>query len=288
MREGDAMSSKRFYLLAGLLVLVMACALPGLGAPAEVSEGQLATMVAGTAAAMATQTALAVPPTETPLPSPTATSAPTETPLPSPTPTAMISALSQTSLQGMADGSVQFMDYKAGVKLFAPAGWTVFRINEQEYYDLWASELVNNPAISDFLGVIQTKNPDHFRLILLDARDEHLDTGFVNYIDVVYNPNDIRTLEEATEDEKKADAFVGTELISEEYGQTSTGLENSTLIKQFDGLTDANETIKVYYKRVYFRVADGIIAIGLQVPDEAKDSVLPEFDQMVDSLMILE
>src|SRR5215216_357997 len=99
------------------------------------------TSLAGTARALAKQTETANGFTLTPSITPSLTL----------TPTPKIS-LNGTSLVFNEDGGALFVDNKAGIQLTIPAGWMAFRVNEQEYYDAFTSEVVlANPALSERL-----------------------------------------------------------------------------------------------------------------------------------------
>ena len=88
-----------------------------------------ASMVADAAGAFMTQTAEAAPPVSSPTPD---VLLPSETPLPALTETP-VTSLAGTSLTKMEDGSTQFIDNLAGVRLTIPPGWITVRLNEPPF-----------------------------------------------------------------------------------------------------------------------------------------------------------
>src|SRR5215216_913621 len=112
------------------------------------------TSLAGTARALAKQTETANGFLATPSMIPSITF----------TPTPKIS-LNGTSLIFNDDQTALFTDHKAGIQLVIPAGWMAFRVNEEEYYDAFTSEVVlANPALNDRLTRVQDADVNIFRL----------------------------------------------------------------------------------------------------------------------------
>ncbi len=111
------MNQKRLFLIAFLLISMLACGIPGLNLPAAAPANPvtLSTIIAGTAEAAAAQTALAQPP---------ATVIPAETPVPGAT---------GTSLEQIEGGFTRYNDFDGGFEVTFPAGWLSVRPNADEF-----------------------------------------------------------------------------------------------------------------------------------------------------------
>jgi hypothetical protein len=236
-------------------------------------------MVAEAAGALMTQTAEAAPL----LPSPTPTEPPvTETSVPSPTETP-VTSLTGTSLSQLEDGSTQFIDNVAGVRLTIPSGWVVVRLNEPEYFQVWALT-VDDSVLQYGLEGIQSLDPARFRLHAFNTKPDYVYAGLGSQINVVFIKDDPRTLEQIAEDEKQPQAFTNYALLSAEFQVRPDNIETFTVEEQWRAISSTNEHIMTYYKGVLFKVPAGTVAIDLFVPFDIKHEVVPLFDQMVGQL----
>ena len=233
------------------------------------------TSLASTALALAKQTEAANPFTATP--SPTATETLTPTP--------------KISLHGMslvtrADQSTIFTDHKLGYQLTIPPGWMPIRINEGEYYKAFTLDAVlNNPVIADFLTNLEKQDANHFRLSALDLQPGQIDAGLVTVITVILQPEDGRTLEDwAKTKSARASIMEGYQFISSQYTETASGTRVLTREEQWDSTTAG----KRYSRRIFFALPTGILAVDLETNFDSKDTVLPEFEQIVNSLTFLQ
>jgi hypothetical protein len=240
-------------------------------APPVVNPPAVETYLASTARALAKQTEAANPFTKTP--SPTATE--TQTPAPS-------ISVNGTTLTMNEDGSAIFTDYKAGIQLIIPAGWLPLRVNEQEYYQAFTSDLTSmNPAIGERLTQIQDANLDNFRLDAIDIRDGHTVNGVLTDMNVNFYPGDARSLEQMAEAEgKKKSAFKNYLFLNRGYPKTPDGTR--TLV--IDRTWTQDQTKKMFQRSVFFSLPTGALVLNLYANKEFKDTVLPDFDQVVNSL----
>ena len=285
------MSKKRRLLQVGLLLAVtMACAVPGVavpgagGQPALSSEDQLATIIVGTASILQTQTAQAIPPTETPAPVPSSSMTPTATFTPTVTSTPVFSH-SGSALVEQEDGTTRFIDQLTGIELTFPAGWLTVRANEQEYYEFWTTEYDSNPVILTYMNLIGTSD-NSFRLNAFDVRQEHIIDSFLTRVFVVFSDNQEMTLEEAIEG-AETDLSSKYKLLSSEAAKTSTGIDIAVIESQFEALNSVNETVMAYRKRILLQTQSGIVMIDFVTLLEQKDLTLSEFDQIVDKIVLL-
>ena len=230
------------------------------------------TSLAGTARALAKQTEAANPVTATP------SMPPTETRTPTPT-----ISLSGTLLVVNSDQSTLFTDYRAGVQLVIPAGWMPFRLNEKEYYDAFTSEVVlENPPLNDRLIQVQNADPDTFRLDSFDIREGHIVGGLISDISVSFYANDMRSLEQwAGVEGKRKSPFDNYLFLNRGYPT----LENGTRVLILDRTWTFDQSNKVLHRSVFFSIPTGTLVLDLQTNNGFKDTVLPEFEQVVNSVM---
>jgi len=271
------MKIKNYITGSVLFFVIMACVVPGLSQPAAPSAfdpDSISTMVVLTANALASQTAAAT----TPLPpeTPTPTLLPTETV----TATPKISFLG-TSLILRDDQTTVFTDRQAGIEIIIPAGWMPIRVNEQEYLDAFSSNAAADLAIRNRLNQMQTFDPTWFRLDAIDIQPGHVFNGAASDINVIFQQNDSRSLEEVAKDEK-VKLFANFEIISSDYQQAANGMKTLVVEQRWDVTTGVT-----YYKGVFFKTSSGLVALDFYSPLDFKDTVLPDFEKVVGSLTLL-
>jgi hypothetical protein len=274
------------YLTSSItLLLVLACvttpAVPTQQSVSTTDPNAFSTMVAEAAGALMTQTAEAA----LLLPSPVPTEPPAiDTPVPTPTETP-VTSLSGTALTQLEDGSTQFIDNIAGVRLTIPPGWVTVRLNEPEYLQVW-SLTVDDPVLQHGLEGIQNLDPARFRLHAFNTKPDYVYAGEGSQINVVFTRDDVRTLEQVAEDEKQPQVFTEYALISSEFQVRPDGLELFIIEEQWQGISSTNEPVTIYYKGYSFKVPSGTVAVDLFVPFDIKHEVVPLFDQMVGQLTV--
>ncbi len=271
-----------------ILLLTLGCILPGLSAPGAAPAGDPAmfsTIVAGTGAALATQTAQAAPPEATPTPLPTET----PTPLPTETPREIIST-EGTSLRKQADGSYLFSDHQGGYQLAVPIGWLVVRVNEQETMNAWALPEASHPSAQRFLTQVQGSDPKLSRLFGLDILPEHLERDFATNFNVLLDRTSTESLETMMDGFEKqvSKTFISTKIIRADLGQTSSQIPTGILEITSDMQGTSGESINLYQKQALFRVKGGALFITFSTTADLKDLLLPVFDGMIDRIKMLE
>jgi hypothetical protein len=229
------------------------------------------TSLASTARALAKQTEAANPFTATP--------SPTTTETPTPTPNVSVNG---TMLTTNKDGSALFTDYKAGIQLVIPAGWLPLRVNEEEYYQAFTSDITSsNPAINERLTQIQDADLTTFRLDAIDVRDGHTVNGVLSDMYVLFYPGDVRSLEQiATAEGKKKSAFKNYLFLSRGYPK----LPNGTRTLVIDRTWSQDQTKKIFQRSVFFSLPSGVLALNFYSNKDFKDTVLPDFEQLVNSV----
>lgn len=283
------MITKQRFLIPGmLLAATLACAIPGSPGSSgnQLSpEDQLATSVVGTAAVLQTQTAVALPPTETLIPVSTSTMVPTTTFTPTATATPVFS-LSGSALVDQEDGSTRFIDQFAGYEIMFPSGWLAVRANEQEYYEFWTTEYANNPVILAYMNLIGTLDSS-FRLNVFDIRQEHIINSFLTRCFIVYSDNQQHTIEEVIEG-AEVDYSSKYKLLTSEILKTSGGIDIAVIESQFEILTAVDDPVMAYRKRVIFQVETGTVMLDFITLLDQKDLFLTEIDQIFDKLILLD
>ena len=271
------------------LLLILACATtpvaPTLQPVRPVSTANpdaFSTMVAQVAGALLTQTAAARP--ASPSPPPSLPPPPTEILPPTPTETP-VSSLSGTSLSQLEDGSTQFEDEIAGIRLTIPAGWVTVRLNEPEYYQIW-SLTVDDPILQQDLDGIQNLDPARYRLHAFNTQPDYVYEETGSRITVVYDRDDTRTLEQVAEDEKGPKVFTDYVLIYSEFQVRPDGLETFIIDEQWQGLSSTNAPVMIYNRGVVFKVASGTVLVSLTIPADIGYKVAPGFDQMIEQMTV--
>ncbi len=260
-----------------LLMTVLACVIPGqAAAPVAADPNALSTFIAGTAQVLAVQTeqaAALIIPTMTP------SVVPTETLIPTPE-----ISLEKTSLVIQSDQSTVFTDYKAGIQITFPAMWMPLRIGEKEYYKAWESDFVkNNQMLMDELGHLQTMDVAKVRVDAFDTRPGYIFNDRASDVSVIYEGGDFRTLEEWLKAEKTKEQYADHELISTTFRDIPNGIHALMLEHRIGG----SEGHSLYYREIFFSVPSGTVFIDCFSDFEFKDAVIADFDQVVDSIVLL-
>jgi len=233
------------------------------------------TSLASTAQALAKQTETAMGYTPTPIVLPTETL----------TPTPKIS-LNGTTLVVQEDQSALFTDYKAGIQLVIPAGWMAVRVNEAEYYDAFTSAVVlANPALNERLTQIQDLDLDNYRLDAFDIREGHIPNGVISDINVIFQPGDTRSLEKwAKAEGNRKSPFKNYRLTSLGYPKTADG----TRILVIEQTWSKDQSNTIFHRGVFFSLATGTLVLDFYANNSFKDTVLPDFEQVVNSVKLVE
>jgi hypothetical protein len=255
----------------GLILILAACVQT---TQPITNPSSVETVLASTARALAKQTEAANPITATPSLTPTET----------PTPTPKIS-LYETSLVVGEDQSALFIDHKAGIQLTIPAGWMPIRVNEEEYYKAFALDVVlENPAINEHLTAIQDVNLEYHRLEAIDIRPEHVPNGIISNFNVIFESGDVRSLEKWEQAERnRRPPLVNYKFLRSSYPIIDNGMR-VLVIESWDA---SGKKGTIYYRGVFFSLPTGTLVLDFYTNNEFKDIVLPDFEQVINSLSML-
>jgi hypothetical protein len=267
------MNRNGLYLGLSVIVILTAisgCTFSGRKVPTvpTIDPSILATHAAGTAQASAQQTQQASIPTLIP-----------------PTSTPKVSPITGTSLVVLEDQSTLFTDTKAGVQVTIPPSWLTVRPNEDEYYKAFALDVVlANPEINDRLTKLQSTNADYFRLDAIDTRPDHIVNGIISVMSVNFQPDDFRSLDKWAQAERtKKSPFQGYRFLSSSYRKNADGSLALVIEETWKG--SPNGTL--YHREIFFSIASGTLVIDIQTNRDLKDTMLPEFEQVINSLTLL-
>jgi len=235
------------------------------------------TALASTARALAKQTETENGYTATPAVIPTDT----------PTPTPKISSAG-TSLESLADGSTRFTDYTAGIQVVFPSNWLAIRVGEPEYYQAWEKETTKSPIFENIFVSMQNTDPNLFRVTAVDIRSEQVTDENFSKVEVVFSPNDTRTLNQIRTFRTENHAPLAKyKLLSSSLKKTPEGLDTAIIEFQWESASSDNVKFVSYYKEILFKVPSGIVAIQLFTVLEQKDTIRPEFDQIVGNMVFI-
>jgi len=280
---------RRFISIIIILVSILACDLPGTVAPQPVSSdpNTFSTIVAGTANAAAAQTALAAPTLDTPTQSPTETPIPTETAI-APTPQLLFSAYN-TAIRQQADDSTLFVDRQEKYELTVPAGWNAFRINEPEFYKLWTQTFDTEPAIQRTLTSIQGMDPTVFRLFAFDIRVEHIrQKAMLTSIYVTWEKTGTSYDGLVTSTQKNNSKFYSaSKVLSSKMETNSSNVEMKITEFEIKARPEDGQ-YSFYEKEIIFKAQTGFMVIKVDTPYDVKDDILSEFDQLKESIKLIE
>lgn len=213
------------------------------------------------------------------------TATPTLSPTAVMTLTPKISVLG-TSLVVRDDQSTLFADYKAGIQLVIPSEWLALRINEDEYLKAFASDVVQqNPDIMEHLTCTRDINPDALRLDAIDLHPGHIRDGILTNLNVIFEEGNVQSLENWEQAERnRYHPLVDFKFLSAKYPTLPDG-RRVLVIEESYAANGGQQT--VYYRGVFFVLTTGTIVLDFYTNLDLKDTTLPEFEQVVNSLSVI-
>lgn len=260
-----------------LLTIILACILPGQAAQPTLATdpNSLSTFIAGTSQVLAAQTEQAAALT---IPSVTPTVMPTETLVPSPE-----ISVEQTSLVTQSDQSTVFTDYKVGIQMTLPAIWMPLRVGEKELYKAMESDFVkNSPQLMEDLTYMQTADVTKQRLYAFDTREDHLFDNRYSNFGVIYVAGNFQTPEDWLKYRETLPKREGEEIIATTFRDTSNGIHALILERK---VADPDGSTYVY--EIFFNVPSGAVLIGFLTEFGFEDSVIADFEQVVEGIALL-
>lgn len=285
------MKHHRGVLTAVVLGLTaLACAVPGLNPAAPIPptpDTRLERMVAETVTAALVFTQQAAP---------SATDVPSATPVPTITNTPVVAATPTQSAESVldknTDGTSSFIDLNGKYQMTIPMQWLALRINAPEYDIVLTLPETSDPAIQRSLTTIKNQDPNVFRLFMLDIAEEHIDSGFVTNVNLVWDQQmEVSLANDA--DLKGIAATLPTSLQGAEV--TSMGLnmtKNETpygvITARTPAFTQDGAEIVVIQKLIFFDLPTGTLNVTLSTTEKWQSTVEPSFDGFIESFIVLE
>jgi hypothetical protein len=298
------MNNRRTFLIALIfLAAITACVVPGLPTASTplptltVDTGRIAMMVAGTVSAVVAQTGQAQP-TSTPIPAATFTftstpaSASTSAPLPTATPIPQ-SSPSQSTLTKQADGSLLFTDDYAYYEITLPAGWLTVRVNEKEYLDAFSLQEAANTHVQQSLLSVQNEDPNIFRLLAIDTQAAHIQNEFVTDMRFVLDEemdislNSDEDLQAIAQEISASATVFRFEVTSVKIFTSASGIDFGVIEARSSFTNAVGIDAVIYQKQVFFNVPVGTQSITLTTVADLKDTLLPAFDAMLETVEIV-
>ena len=288
-------------LLLLTLILTSGCAMPALPfldaapaanpAPTAVDADTLATLVADSVAQKVAQTLEALPPTALP----TATA--TQTQLPTAIPTEIPATATATAIDYPETGSallaeedaLVYYDYSGGYQLTTPANWLAIRPGEAEYTQVWGMPIASTPEVNNALQSMQSLDPNNFRLFILDVQDGHFDNGVLSTINLYSVPANDATLAEIVAQTvlELPETIIGLVVTDSRITQASNGMRMGVATAEWDVQLLVSGNVRMYQQQAIFLIKDRALVITLSSTLDFKDTILPDFKTLLDSLTSL-
>lgn len=277
---------RTFLAAMACLLVILGCVVPGLSpesAPAPtVDSVLLVTMIAQTVAAAQTATAGAMPP----IPTSTPTLVP---PAETATPT-VEGSFSGSILTKRDDGTTLFSDQLASYGLIVPAGWLPVRIKAPEYAAAWTLAETSDPAIQSVLKSIETEDPNRLRLFVVDTQDGHVQGGVATTIKFQWDKErDVSLADEAdllAISDTLTTETPGLEVVTTELRRTSIGVPLGVITTRTPTVKGDGSVLVIFEEHVFADLPQGTLNIILSTTEDFKDTVLPAFDNMLETLAI--
>ena len=282
------------------LVLTLGCAIPALpfldntpaeAAPTAIDADTLATLVADSVAQKIAQTLEALPPTAFP------TATITETPPPTSTPTEIPPTATATPIEYPDTGSdllegessSLYYDYSGNYMVTLPANWLAVRPGEVEYATAWGLPSAAYPEVNTALQSMQSLDPNTFRLFVLDTQDGHFDDGFLSNINFLSTPESEASLDEVfAQSVLSLPATIsGLVVTDSRITEHPSGGRIGIIVSEWDTQILGGETLRLYQQQVIFVIQNRPLIITFTSTKAFKDTILPEFESILDSLIVL-
>ncbi len=226
----------------------------------------------------------------TPTPTITPSPLPTPTPVFTPTPTPIPEGVVQTE---QADGSILFTDYDGGYQLTIPPGWEIVPISKEDIDQILNALAANNPQIEQFRGVISQLDPEVFRAFLFNFNSYAVSESYVTNVNILLDrsslvlsaPLDYVITSSASALESMGDQIT---ILGSEQIETASGVPIGTIRVLQKITTSSGEEVDVYQSLMFVKTGKALVSITLSTPFSLHNAVEPEFDQIIDTLAILQ
>ncbi len=229
-------------------------------------------------------------PTPTNTPTVTPTSTPTLTPSPTLTPTATATPRpSGVSDETQPDGTIVFTDYDNLYQVTLPENWVVFHLEMEDLKTMGEKFSETNPEMKEMLAALRNVDKKLFRAMIIDTDRDHLANKQL--------PNITITVPQEAMFKNMPPAFLsgalasalpdinpGIKVLSDGFDTTPSGVEIGFIESTLTANNPNGKRMTVYQKIVIFEIKNGVAMLTFTCPTDLKDTLLPAFDQMVNSI----
>ena len=261
--------SKRKNLLVAILSILFISACTPQSAPVPTPDkSTMLTMIAGTAAAKAAQTAEAL----------------TALPLETPTSKSFRPTVGST-LTTMPNGTTFFSDATTGIEMLIPENWMALRIGETEYYNALTDKTVENLGLSNYLTTFRGQDPNIVRLLAFDIQEGHQQNLFPTI--VIVQTGYPLTLEEVKSTAIQADRsnFLNVVVLSQGTRELIAGTTVYTQELTYTaGTISTGDLVDLYVYRIFFETNGNVTTIQLQTLNQQRPMAAAQFEVILASL----
>ncbi len=229
-------------------------------------------------------------PTPTNTPTVTPTSTPTITPSPTLTPTATSTPRpSGVSDETQPDGAIVFTDYDNQYQVTLPQNWIVFHLEMEDLKTMGEKFSETNPEMKEMLAALRNVDKKLFRAMIIDTDRDHLTGGQL--------PNITITVPQEAMFKNMPPAFLsgalagalpdinpGIKVLSDGFDTTPGGVEIGFIESTLTANNPNGKRITVYQKIVIFEIKNGVAMLTFTCPTNLQATLLPAFDEMVNSI----
>jgi hypothetical protein len=258
--------------LAALTVFILACALPGPGGPSAPLAGpdELSTIIAGTAAAAAAQTA-AIAPQGTPG-----------------------EILTGNQLDAQSDGSTRYTDYDGGFELVLPAGWLAVRPNSEEFTAALQDQGADNQVLHDQMIIDQdTYESVPRRLLIYTLRPDIEKNSLFGFSRLALDQDEPRPIDQAMLSElvnslQATGAMPGYRITVAQVGATASGLPLIELSGPYS-VDDGQGGVLAFHTSFYFFKPgpNSLVRLSFSILQDFNETIAPDVRSVVDSVQLL-
>ncbi len=194
--------------------------------------------------------------------------------------------LSGSELVDLDDQSTQYTDHDSKFEITLPNGWLTLRLNQQEYFRVWANQAQSNAQLEHALTSIQNDDPNQFRLFAFDLKPDHHDDQFLTNINVTWFPDENRALQDYLQANvgDLRELAMHLDSIDSNITETSSGLTVGVIQMHWDTKTDDGYNL---YQEMYFQLMNGYVIITFSTNESLESQAAPDVQTAISSVKLL-
>lgn len=228
----------------------------------------------------------ATPTAEVPLPADTPTNITVTPSLPDNTPTRSPGAQNGTLLENLPDGATRFTDLTGGYTLTFPAGWTVIRINQEEFTRLSLNEALQDPALQRFLISLQQLDANAYRVFALNLGYRQPGYDQITFIEVRLDPQETLTVDQlrARYYQYFKNEYKVNQMVTNDMARNSSDLRFGLVEGTVQGRAATGQSVAQYIKTALLAPYNRQqLRISLVALETFRYDVGPVLNQVVDT-----